>query len=84
MIGYQVNILEEIDKVFVLFSLISVCSSVQKLSEFFASEEIELHQEPKTPTPTDTSNHGNIKSVVSTAISKFHKNEMWRQTPHLH
>lgn len=49
-----------------LLSFISVCFSVQKLSEFFASEEIELDQEPKTPTPTDTNNHSNIKSVVST------------------
>ncbi|XP_058243562.1 ATP-binding cassette sub-family C member 8 [Hemibagrus wyckioides] len=47
----------------VLHSTVKALVSVQKLSEFFASEEIELHQEPKTPTPTNTSNHSNIKSV---------------------
>ncbi|KAK3570858.1 hypothetical protein QTP86_029193, partial [Hemibagrus guttatus] len=47
----------------VLHSTVKALVSVQKLSEFFASEEIELDQEPKTPTPTDTSNNSNIKSV---------------------
>ncbi|XP_047010564.1 ATP-binding cassette sub-family C member 8 [Ictalurus punctatus] len=47
----------------VLHSTVKALVSVQKLSEFFASEEIELDQEPKTPTPTDTNNHSNIKSV---------------------
>ncbi|MCJ8733573.1 hypothetical protein PDJAM_G00225100 [Pangasius djambal] len=47
----------------VLHSTVKALVSVQKLSEFFASEEIELDQEPKTPTPTDTSNHSNINSV---------------------
>ncbi|MCI4379456.1 hypothetical protein PGIGA_G00228450 [Pangasianodon gigas] len=47
----------------VLHSTVKALVSVQKLSEFFASEEIELDQEPKTPTPTDTNNHSNINSV---------------------
>uniref|UniRef100_A0AAY4CCZ0 ATP-binding cassette, sub-family C (CFTR/MRP), member 8 n=1 Tax=Denticeps clupeoides TaxID=299321 RepID=A0AAY4CCZ0_9TELE len=37
--------------------------SVQKLSEFFSSEEIEGEPEPKASTPTNSSNHNNIKSV---------------------
>ncbi|XP_060779092.1 ATP-binding cassette sub-family C member 8 [Neoarius graeffei] len=47
----------------VLHSTVKALVSVQKLGEFFASEEIELDQEAKTPTPTDTNNHSNIKSV---------------------
>ncbi|XP_046719910.1 ATP-binding cassette sub-family C member 8 isoform X2 [Silurus meridionalis] len=47
----------------VLHSTVKALVSVQKLSEFLASEEIELDHEPKTPTPTDTNNHSNIKSV---------------------
>lgn len=69
------------DRVFVQFGFISVCFSVQKLSEFFASEEIEPDQDPKTPTPTDTNHHSNIKSVVSTCynqlqISREYSNQM--------
>ncbi|KAK2848336.1 hypothetical protein Q7C36_010018 [Tachysurus vachellii] len=47
----------------VLHSTVKALVSVQKLSEFFASEEIEPDQDPKTPTPTDTNHHSNIKSV---------------------
>uniref|UniRef100_A0AAY4CDA6 ATP-binding cassette, sub-family C (CFTR/MRP), member 8b n=1 Tax=Denticeps clupeoides TaxID=299321 RepID=A0AAY4CDA6_9TELE len=38
--------------------------SVQKLSEFFSSEEIEGEPEPKASTPTNSSNHNNIKSFL--------------------
>ncbi|KAM9480711.1 ATP-binding cassette sub-family C member 8 [Clarias gariepinus] len=49
----------------VLHSTVKALVSMQKLSEFFDSEEITLDQEPKTPTPTDTNKHSNsnIKSV---------------------
>uniref|UniRef100_A0AAR2JGP9 ATP-binding cassette, sub-family C (CFTR/MRP), member 8b n=1 Tax=Pygocentrus nattereri TaxID=42514 RepID=A0AAR2JGP9_PYGNA len=50
----------------VLHSTVKALVSVQKLSEFLASGEIELGQEPKTPPPTNTSDQSQIKSVVST------------------
>ncbi|XP_017558268.2 ATP-binding cassette sub-family C member 8 isoform X2 [Pygocentrus nattereri] len=47
----------------VLHSTVKALVSVQKLSEFLASGEIELGQEPKTPPPTNTSDQSQIKSV---------------------
>uniref|UniRef100_A0A3B1INS5 ATP binding cassette subfamily C member 8 n=1 Tax=Astyanax mexicanus TaxID=7994 RepID=A0A3B1INS5_ASTMX len=47
----------------VLHSTVKALVSIQKVGEFLSSGEIELDHEPKTPSPTNTGNHSQIKSV---------------------
>uniref|UniRef100_A0A8B9RLP6 ATP-binding cassette, sub-family C (CFTR/MRP), member 8b n=1 Tax=Astyanax mexicanus TaxID=7994 RepID=A0A8B9RLP6_ASTMX len=48
----------------VLHSTVKALVSIQKVGEFLSSGEIELDHEPKTPSPTNTGNHSQIKSVI--------------------
>uniref|UniRef100_A0A8B9LMB1 ATP-binding cassette, sub-family C (CFTR/MRP), member 8b n=1 Tax=Astyanax mexicanus TaxID=7994 RepID=A0A8B9LMB1_ASTMX len=52
----------------VLHSTVKALVSIQKVGEFLSSGEIELDHEPKTPSPTNTGNHSQIKSLQASRL----------------